>query len=323
MINMQTAIYTRSRDLPAITDTDFFHGKTLFGLYEQTPRIKPYMVVATCGGRVVGHLLATVRYRTSLMPPYIYMHCRVIGEGAYSGDVRKDEVFGRMLQTLTRKFQNKVLYMEFSNLSTKMFGYRQFRAAGFFPVNWMSIHNSLHNKTPEERLDDKMKRRIKAATAKGVTTIPVECEDDFKAFMHLLKHHNRFKPKRYIPDEIFFRGIMEKGCGTLFVTKYRQRVIGCCASAYHAGNAYLWYFAFLRKSYAILHPDILTIWKAIKNAHSRGCGHIVFMDVGLPFRKNRFREFILRFGGKPVSSYRWFRVSNRWVNSLMSWIYRG
>ena len=46
------------------------------------------------------------------------------------------------------------------------------------------------------------------------------------------------------------------------------------------------------------------------------------MDVGLPFRKNPFRDFLLRFGGKEVSSYRWFRISIRWVNRLASWLWR-
>ena len=47
-----------------------------------------------------------------------------------------------------------------------------------------------------------------------------------------------------------------------------------------------------------------------------------FMDVGLPFSKNPFREFILRFGGKEQSTYRWFRFSIRWVNKLLRWLYR-
>ena len=66
----------------------------------------------------------------------------------------------------------------------------------------------------------------------------------------------------------------------------------------------------------------MTIWHAIDNAYSRGYSHIHFMDVGLPFSKNPFREFILRFGGKPVSTYRWFRFSARWLNTVMSWRYK-
>jgi hypothetical protein len=108
----------------------------------------------------------------------------------------------------------------------------------------------------------------------------------------------------------------------LFVTKYHQHVIGCAACVYSQGNAYLWYAAFRRKTWLPMHPDTMTIWHCIKYAHSHGYEHINFMDVGLPFRKNLFREFILSFGGKPVSTLRWFRCSIRWVNALLSWVYR-
>lgn len=324
MISLRIIIYSNSRDLPEMDNNNFFHSKSLFMLYKHTPRIRPYMIVAsTDDGRIVAHMIATIRYRTSLMPPYLYMHCRVMGEGEYhDSGYTKDEVFGLMLKTLTKKLQNRVFYIEFSNLSTKMFGYKLFRSQGYFPVHWMSIHNSLHSKPPEERLSDKMKKRIDSAYSRGVTTTEVDSDEDFKAFSRLLRLHNRFKPKRYIPDDHFFHGIMETGGGRLFVTKYKKRVIGCCACAYSEGNAYLWYFAFLRKSYVKLHPDIMTIWNAIKHAHTHGYEHIYFMDVGLPFQKNPFREFILRFGGKPVSTFRWFRFSISWLNNIISWIYR-
>ena len=99
-------------------------------------------------------------------------------------------------------------------------------------------------------------------------------------------------------------------------------MVGCSFVVYSHGQAYLWHAAYRRKSYVWLHPRELTIWHAIKDSYDRGCEHIFFMDVGLPFRKNAFREFILRFGGKPVSTYRWFRCSIKWINSLLTWIYR-
>jgi hypothetical protein len=46
------------------------------------------------------------------------------------------------------------------------------------------------------------------------------------------------------------------------------------------------------------------------------------MDVGLPFRRNPYRDFILSFGGKEVSTLRWFRISFRWLNKLASWLWR-
>lgn len=322
MKDLRIVIFTKSAGMPEMACRGMFHSKRLFELYEQTPRNKPYMVVAfSSDGEVVAHLLAVTRYRWSLMPPYIYSHCFVSGEGE-SSDPAYAQIFGKMLLALTAKLRHKVLYFEFANLSTKMFGYREFRRMGYFPVHWMSIHNSLHSKAPEERLSGKMLRRIRHGEKRGVTTNEVESEGDFEAFSRLLRKHNRWKPRRYIPDDRFFRGLMAMKGGRLFVTKYKGKTIGCCACAYSEGNAYFWYSASLRKTYVKLHPDTMTVWAAIRYAYEHGYAHIYFMDVGLPFQRNPFREFILRFGGKPVSVYRWFRVNIPWLNGLLSFLYR-
>jgi len=247
----------------------------------------------------------------------------VMGEGEYAqSEWRKEDLFGEMLQAITKKMSNKTLYIEFSHLTQKTFGHKYFRQQGFFPVHWMSIHNSLHSRLPEERITEKMQQRIDNAYARGVTTGEVESDEDFKAFSQLLRQHHWFKPKRYIPDNQFFIEAAKTDSCRLFITKYQQHVIGCSACVYSQGDAFLWYAAFRRKTFVMLHPDTLTIWHTIKYAHKNGYNHINFMDVGLPFRKNSFREFILSFGGKPVSTVRWFRCSIRWINGLLSWIYR-
>ncbi len=331
MKDVAVTIYRRSEDLPTMEYKSFFHGKSLFALYEQTPRHVPYMAVATdADGKVLCNMLAVVRHRFSVFPPYIYRHCRIHGEGDYHhNDKRteeagypKGELFGLVLSRLTKELQGKVLYFEFSHISTKMFGYKQFRTAGYFPVHWMSIHNSLHSKAPEERLGRKTKRYIEDGYKKGVETKEVEGDEEFAAFSELMHRHNILKPKRYIPGDIFFRGLKDSGSGKLFITKYKGMTIGCCACVYSDGNAYLWYAAFRRKSFIRLHPDTMTIWHAIRHAYNNGYGHIFFMDVGLPFSKNPFREFILRFGGKPASTFRWFRISVRWLNAMACWMYR-
>jgi hypothetical protein len=227
-----------------------------------------------------------------------------------------------MLHAIRNRLGSSVLFIEVSNLNQKMFGYREFRKQHFFPVHWMSIHNSLHSRAPEERISQQMHKRIVHSYARGVVTEEVTTDDDFRAFSKLLHHHNWLKPKRYIPHDDFFRQIQQMHCGRLYVTKYREMVIGCSAVVYSGRNAYLWYSAFRRKSFAFVHPDIMTIWHSIKDSHHHNYDHIFFLDVGLPFRKNPFREFILRFGGKPVSTYRWFHVSIGWVNTILSRIYR-
>lgn len=324
MNDLQIVIYTNSETLPEMSCHNLFHSIRLFRLYEQTPRHKPYMVVAqTAGGKVVGHMMAVTRFRWSWLPPYIYMHCHVFGEGEYEDcGIPAEELFDRMLGTLTKKMRHRVLYTEFSNLSVKMFGYKSFRRHDYFPVHWMSIHNSLHNKEPEERLGERTLRHIRNAEAKGVTTTEVASEADFQAFIHLLRRHNRLKPRHYIPDNSFFKGLMQTDSARLFLTRYKTHPVGCCACVYSEGNAYLWYIASLRKTYLPLHPDTVTVWAAIRDAYNRGYDHIYFMDVGLPFQKNPFREFILRFGGKPVSTYRWFHIYSEWINRVFAWIYR-
>lgn len=325
MSTQTVQIYPSGDTLPQLLEGDFFHSRELFSLCRQTPRQKPYMVtVEDESGCVQAQMLAVVRYRTSWLPPYLYRHCRVLGEGCYQTSDRheREHLFGLMLEHFTKRIGRYLLYVEVSNLSHKMLGYRQFREQGYFPVRWMSIHNSLHSRTPEERISQRMQRRIEVAYERGVVTDEVQGDDDFKAFSKLLRHHNWLKPKRYIPADEFFKGLQQQGHGRLYLTRYRGHIVGCSAVVYSQQQAYLWYAAYRRKSFALIHPDVLTIWHAIKDSHRQSCEHIFFLDVGLPFRKNSFREFILRFGGKPQSTYRWFRCSIRWINRLLSWIYR-
>jgi len=324
MKQLNVTICRKLEELPDLNDANYFHSRRLFEVSRKTPRQKPYMVVVKDQeGQVLSHLLGIIRYRTFLFPPFLLIHCRILGEGVYyNKEYPKDQLFGEMLGALTRLLNSRTLYIEVSNLGQKMLGYRQLRKQDFFPVNWMSIHNSLHSHAPEERISEKLQKRIDNSKAKGVTTNEVTTEEDFVEFSKLLRKHNILKPKRYIPDDVFFRNIMKSEDGRLYVTKYHQKVIGCSAVVYSEGNAYLWYSAFRRKSYIHLHPDVMTIWDTMQDAYQRGYQHMVFMDVGLPFSKNPFREFILRFGGKEQSTFRWFRVSIKWVNKLLAWIYR-
>mgnify|MGYP002626981403 FL=1 len=325
---LTTTIYQKSSELPALDGKNFFHSRELFEILEQTPGQKPGMVVVTDEeGRVQSHMLGVTRIRTIWLPPFLLIHCRVLGEGVYEESTyKKDQLFGLMLQKLTQSMSSRTLYIELSHTSQKMFGYKQLRQQGFYPVNWVSIHNSLHSHAPEERITEKLQKRIDTAKERGATTTTVSTEEEFKAFSKLLRKHNIMKPRNYIPDDKFFRKMMEGKSGELFVTNYHDKVIACaaCVYSYNNGfnNAYLWYSAYKRKSYLHLHPDTLVIWDVMKHAYERGFDHMCFMDVGLPYKKNPFREFILRFGGKEQSTYRWFRFSIRWVNTILAWLYR-
>jgi hypothetical protein len=320
---MKVTIYEHAKDLPPLLEGSYFHSRQLMELCEQTPGQKPYMVVVSdADEQSLAHLLAIERYRRSWLPPFLYSQIRVLGEGVYSDGLADGTFFGMMVSCLTKRLSSHVLFLEISHLSQKMFGYRQLRQTGYFPVRWMNIHNSLHSRTPEERIAPRMLHRVENAIRRGVTTRVVDCEEDFQSAIKLLRRHLRFKPRRYMPSIDLFRGMVEQGACRIFITHYHQHVIGCTVVIYSDGDAYLWHSASRRKSFAAMHPNAVTFWNTIRAVHQEGCRHIRFVDVGLPFRKNPHRDFILRFGGKEVTSYRWFRISISWVNRLASWLWR-
>ena len=172
MNGLTTTIYRKSQELPEMEDSNFFHSRRLMEIVEKTPRQKPYMVVTTDeSGRVVSHLLGVMRFRPMWLPPFLLVHCRVLGEGVYpDSQYTADDLLEEMFTHLMHVMSNKTLYVEVSNLSKKMLGYRQLRQLGFYPVNWMSIHNSLHSHAPEERITPRLQKRIDTAHQRGVYT---------------------------------------------------------------------------------------------------------------------------------------------------------
>ncbi len=293
MSQYQTAIYTRGDTLPTMDGGNFYHSPELFHIVERTPGQRPCMAVATDGqGRVVGHILVFL-LRASWMP-LLYWQAHAYGEGDYAEDVNSEEVFGLLLEALVRRLRRRLcFFIEFSDISRKMFGYKYFRAQGFFPIPWQEIHNSLHSMDPHDRLQPKMLKKIGHIYQQGVVTREVTTEEDLDRFVHLVRGFYRWKVHRVVPPEKQIAEIYRSDNGRLFATLYKGRLIGGCVCVYSEGNAYLWYLASLRKRYA-----------------------------GLPYPNNPFREFILRFGGKPVAKYRWFRFSIGWLNKLLSWIWK-
>lgn len=325
MKGIHIRIIQKSDQLPGMKADNFFHSPELFRITEQTPRTTPYMVVAEDeSGKCIAHLLAMIRRRGTLIPPFLYANGRVYGQGEYDDSVQNpEEIFRMMLEAITQKLRRHLcFYIEFSEVRPKMFGYRMFRQCHYFPVHWQEVHNSLHSRNPEERLSKKTRQRIKKAYAQGVETRTVQSVEEVHLFYKLLKVFYRIKLRRLIPPEKQFLELNHYEKAQIFVTLYHGRMIGGSACVYSEGNAYLWYLASKRKSYPTLHPNTMTIWYAIKYAYEHHYAHIFFMDVGLPFKKNPFLDFILKFGGKPVARYRWFRFSISWINRLLGWWFK-
>lgn len=323
MSEITVSIISRSTELPQMVCDNFFHSAELFRIIECTAGQSPYMAVAKRNGKVIGHMLAIVRRRGSLFPPYLFTQGRIYGEGEYSpGCADKEMVFGMMLKAITHKFRNKLcLFIEFSDLSQKMFGYRYFRQNGYFSVNWQEVHNSLHSKSPEERLLPKAQRYIASTVAAGISVETTTDFSEIRAFYNILHKANRLRLRRLIPPFGQLLELSKSQNANVFVTRYHGNVIGGCVCVYSENNAALWYEATRNKRYMHLHPDYITVWKVMKHAYDKGYSHFRFLDAGLPTRSNRHRKFILRFGGKPVAKFRWFRFSIGWINKILYKIY--
>ena len=79
------------------------------------------------------------------------------------------------------------------------------------------------------------------------------------------------------------------------------------------------------KVYAAYKDLIRLAWKDVSHDEAPVEFEFQPQDVYQPqasASENSFREFILRFGGKPVSTNRWFRCSIRWINNVLKWVYR-
>ena len=332
-MELRVQVFTRNEELPTMVCKNFFHSIELFQIIKATPGQQPLMAIAfDDNNSVVAHLLACIRRRGSMVPPYLFTQGRIFGEGDYDeklDNAQRDEIFGALLEAITRKFQRRLcLYAELSNVSQKMFGYRHFREQGYFPVSWQEVHNSLQGTPPAERIDAKLLETIRKCTAakedggQGVITRQITTIDECKAFYKQLRSFYQSKPRNFIPPYKMFAEFIGNSHVRFYQTEYNGKPIGGCVCVYSNNNVYLWFMASKRKSHTKQHPDAVLLWHAIEQAYLDGCVYFNFMDAGLPLPRSNFREFILQFGGKPVTKYRWFRCSFSGLNRLLAWVCR-
>ena len=111
------------------------------------------------------------------------------------------------------------------------------------------------------------------------------------------------------------------GMGKIFIVRYKENIIGGSVCLFSDDTAYLMFSAGMRKSYPLLYPGVLAVWEAMTYAREHGYSHFEFIDAGLPFKKYGYRDFILRFGGKQLSTRRWYRLKWGWLNRIMEKIY--
>ena len=329
---LKLTTYYRGKDIPDLPGTNTFHSKELFQIYESTPGYTPLLIVATEEGRPVARLLAAIRKTKKWLPSSLVKQCVVYGAGEFldtslpASKEKEEEIFGEMLEHLTQEASRTCILIEFRNLDNSMFGYRFFRKNDFFPVNWLRVRNSLHStQKAEDRFSPSRIRQIKKGLKNGAQVREARTKEEILCFAQMLRHVYSSKIRRHFPSIKFFQHLenqLTKGQQSkIFIVTYKEKIIGGSACIYSDDSAYLWFSGGMRKTYALQYPGILAVWKALDDAKQRGYRHLEFMDVGLPFRKHGYREFVLRFGGKQSSTRRWFRFRWNWLNRVLIKMY--
>lgn len=324
---LKLTTYHAGSEVPDLPGRNTFHSMELFRIYGATPGYAPILITATREGVLQGKLLAVVRQGARFCLPKLLKRCEVYGFGEYwCAEAEREEIFAEMLQRLTEEALRGCFFIEFRNLETPLFGYKAFSASRYFAVNWLRVRNSLHGLTQStSRFSPSRLRQIKKGLKNGAEVREAHSTEEIETLAQLLHQNYSSKIRRHFPSIQFFQQLEQQlfrhSGERIFVVLYKGRIIGGSACIYSEGTAYLWFSGGLRKSYALQYPGILAVWKAIDDAWQRGYEHFEFMDVGLPFRRHGYRDFVLRFGGKQIGTRRWFRFRWEWLNRLLMWCF--
>ncbi|MBR5150480.1 MAG: GNAT family N-acetyltransferase [Bacteroidaceae bacterium] len=320
--------YNSGDKLPELSDGIYFHSGEFFHVLEKSPGIKPVMFVAYDDREELGHMLVMLKRDMRIVPPGIFHWCSVYGDGVYSDKADVNDVLRLFMERLKKMLGFKYSFIEARNIADPRNTYRTFSRMGFAPRNDSRIYISLHSRAPEERLSRAYRTHIRRAMARGVTYHMATDAKEIEQGIKLLKRYYASKITRYFAPEKLLLGMLlddndQSPCARMFTVYNRDgKMIGCSICLQSGDRAYLLYHCGLRKSHHLLYPGIMSVWAAIKDTHERGVSHFEFVVSGVPLNRHiGYRNFLLNFGGKQISTLRWYRTRWSWINKLLRKIY--
>ena len=313
--------YEHYETLPQLPGKNVFHSVGLFRILEQTPGYNPFMLVAFDGDTPIGKLLCVIRKSN------FFRKCVVYDCGEYfNTEIRHDVIFDELLSYFTNRNKDSFFVLEFRNLSEPLFGYRYFRQNGYFPVKRLRVINSIHHSTIDKWMGASRKRQIQQALKNGAVMGTADNKIEVQEFFRMLRNYYTSKIFKYLPEIEFFNSLLENRdkygeIGKIFTVSYNGKIIGGSCCLFSDDTVFLLFSGGMRKSYPLLYPGVLAVWKAMLYSREKGYSHFEFIDAGIPFKKYGYRDFILRFGGKQLSTRRWYRLKWGWLNRLMEKVY--
>lgn len=321
---MRIDIYTRTEELPALLPGSIQHSALLFGLLCNSRSTKPYMMVATDEqGHELAHIIIIKRRGIRLLPPVAGSWFTIYGEGIYSDKCHnREEIFAKFIEKLFDIFDIFNSYIEIIGIDDTRLAYATLSRHQFIPVRDHRIYISLHSKAPEERITRSYRSHLRKSKERGATYRRATTEQEINEGLRLLKNYYKTKIRRPLPGSNILRGLLADEKQRMFIVEHGGKIIGCSVCSYHNGNAYLTFSCGLRKSHPLLYPGITAVWAAIEDAHRRGYAHIEFLESRtLAGIRSGYKNFLLNFGGKQVSTLRWYHFKWNFLNKILRAIY--
>lgn len=325
--------YYRGSYVPNLPGNDTFHSTALFHIFEGTPGCHPLLLTVSDEGTILSKMLVVVQRIVRFIPFYSIRRCVSYGTGEYfCPDDQRETLLSEMLKEVKR-YANRMgcFVIEVRNLQAPLSGFGIFRQEQFFSVNWLRVRNSFDDLAIEQSFSTSRRRQVRIGLKNGAVVETADTEEDINEFGRMLKRNYLSKIRKHFPAIEFFhqiqKGIKDVHIGEswqsfkIFIVKYHQKIIGGCVCIYSGSSAFVWFSGGMNKTYLRQYPSVLAVWKALTDAKERGFKHLEFMDVGTPFRKHGYRDFVLRFGGEQISTRRWFQFRWRWLNKLCLWFY--
>ncbi len=327
---MRIEIFTKSEEIPTLIRGSILHSAAMFRALEGEHASKPYMLVAyDSNDAEIGHLLITRNRSIRIFPPVFSVWYTIQGEGTYSKlCTDREQIFASFLEKVFDIFDFRHSFIEVQNIEDSRFAYSVLSKHNFTPLRDHRNYISLHSKTPRERLSRAYKAHIRKAESAGVTTRIATTREEVDKALKLIKNFYKTKTRKKYPKRERILKLLYNSDGSLsnnakiFLVIYKGNIIGSSICIYEQGRAFLAYSCGLRKRYPLQYPGIMAIWAALSNAHKEGYDHFEFLEVrGLSRLRKSFLNTIGNFGGKEVSTLRWYHFKWGWLNKFLRWIY--
>ena len=327
---MHIEVFTKGCQLPELAVGSVLQSAPIFRAIEGNRHCKPYMLVAYDGnGEELGHLIVIRYSRFTILPPFVKSRYIINGDGVYSSRCTdREAVFAKFIEKVLKIAEFHHVYIKAHNIDDSRFAYGTLSSNGFVPMRDRRLYISLHSKPPQERLSRAYKAHIRKAEAAGVTLRRATGDDEINEALIMMKNFYRNKTRKRLPSTECLYRMLHNDDGTLsdnarmFLVIYKDRTIGCSICLYEKGRALLAYSCGLRKRFPLQFPGIMAIWAAITDADRQGYEHFEFLEVrGLSRLRKSFLGTIGNFGGKDVSTLRWYHFKLGWLNKFLRWIY--